>query len=59
MKTTQRLYFNADKSKLVPQDDPAAVSLAYGAGDELAKGDEKKLPPTKAKSESQPQPPRV
>jgi hypothetical protein len=43
MKTKERLYFNADKSKLVPQDHPEAVSLAYAFGDELAKGDEAKL----------------
>lgn len=35
---TERLFFNADKSKIVHEDDPDAAFLAAGVGDEIPEG---------------------
>jgi hypothetical protein len=32
---TQRMFFNADKTKLVDENDPDAVHLAAAVGDEI------------------------
>lgn len=38
VESTQRLYFNADKTALVPEGDAEAAFLACGVGDEVPEG---------------------
>lgn len=38
VEATQRLYFNADKTALVPEGDASASFLACGVGDEVPEG---------------------
>lgn len=43
VKADRRLYYNADKTKLVEEGDPSAATLAYPEGDEMSAEDVKRL----------------